>query len=89
MTALATAWLDPGNRPASLFRQLDPTALRNSAEFRDPVLFLRWVLLSGQPSLQRATRTDPGAVAMPNAGTSVSAWSYAPGAARSGVRLRY
>ncbi len=54
MTALGAVMLDSGMSGQALAEDIDPSAIRNSAEFTDPYLYMRWVLASGNPSLQRA-----------------------------------
>lgn len=62
MTALASVALQPGGHPKRLAKAIDPAAVRNWAEFTDPLLCLRRVLAGSDPALQRAIMgnvTDP------------------------------
>lgn len=54
MTALATVALSPGSGSRELNKTIDPTNVRNWAEFVDPDLYLRWKSFGLDPRLNQA-----------------------------------
>lgn len=72
MTALATVAMSTGAEAKSLNKAVDPTTVRNWAEFVDPDLYLRWMASGVDPKLNQAihnrtpdTRSTPHWIAFP------------------------